>query len=284
MKFRVLIGLFLFMSSASFAQKAWLEVLDGGDFAPDKEVKLYIDVKACDCQLLIGTTDPVYIWTWAPGSDDERPADLKNGQWGASNTNLEMTNEGNDVWSYTMIPTDFYNVSAEQVYENDFSFLAKSLDGGSGGGCDEFKTDDVHILVDPPVTVLPKVYSFPFPVILDTLYTTDADVFTLVYNNAEEEKVTMQNLDEAWVYLRGTGSDSIQYKVASLSQIGNNPQLQMKKTGSSRFQLSFIPRRIFTDLPPGVTIRSVRMQIVRWPISNLDDVVDGEFIYRFRCE
>ncbi len=92
------IGLFLFVAVTGFGQKGWLEVTDGGEFAPDKEVKLYIDIKACDCQKLIGTTDPVYMWTWSPGSDDDRPADLKNGDWTASNPNLEMTNEGNDVW------------------------------------------------------------------------------------------------------------------------------------------------------------------------------------------
>ncbi len=276
----------LLLSNVAFGQKTWIETTDGSDFAPDKEVKIYVDIKNCDCQRLLGATE-VFLWTWNPAGDEDRSADNKNGEWTASNPTMAFTSEGNDVWSFTMIPTDFYNVDADVVYENDFSFLVKASDGSGlgGGGCDEDKTEDLQILVEAPVTILPKVYSFPFTVIGDTLYTSDQDVFTLIYNNAEEEKTTMQNLDEAWVYARGMGTDGNTYKVESLNNIGNNPALKMTKVGTARFQLSIIPRRFFPDLPQGVGIESIRFQILKWapPGISLDEIIDGEFMYHFNC-
>ncbi|MEZ5172923.1 MAG: hypothetical protein R2850_05325 [Bacteroidia bacterium] len=59
-----------------------------------------------------------------------------------------MTNEGGLVYSYTMVPTEFYEVDAATVYENDIKFLVKPKDGGGYGI--PSKSEDLTFEVNPP--------------------------------------------------------------------------------------------------------------------------------------
>lgn len=263
------------------AQFAWIDPP-----VPDvtQEVTIYVDVaQDPNCNNLGSTEGPLYIWTWMPG-DPAIPDG--NGTWGSSNEALAMTNEGGTLWSFTMIPTEFYGVDADEVYESGISLLAKEKDGGGGGDCSEgggeFKTSDIELDVPSPFATVRKVFSIP-DLYEDSLYVEASDVFTLKYNNSIEEKPTMQNLSEVYVYPRGFDTDGNQYIVTPLGQVGNNPNLRMRDLGNGEFSFTIIPELFFGNLPPDATLEYMQFQIISWPLCGSDCAVDGEFIYPFAC-
>jgi hypothetical protein len=237
----------------------------------------------------------MFIWTWQP---KEHPAGhpLANGlgsqAWKNSNDALMMTKEddlGPYVYSYTLIPTEFYEVDAATVYNNDFEFLVKPKDGG-GFGDPDIKTEDLKVEVAPPG--LAKVFTIPVGSPSgDTaiLASTPEDVFTIRYDKAQEEAPNLVDATEFFVFLRGEGSDGNQYQVApNLSAVDETPELMMKLQDQNVYTLSFIPNRFFKDVPPDVDIVFMRYQIVKKGFSSTADVVaDGtknEFRYTFSCE
>ncbi len=286
MKNTILAYLLFFLPVAMMAQKAWI---DPDPINPDDSVTIFIDIKKCECQSLLGTTEPVYLWTWLPAGDEDRDADFKNGQWTASNPLMEMKSEGNDIWSFKMIPTEFYNVDAATVYDKDFHFLAKSLDGtgAGGGGCDEAKTEDLSIAVDPPTSGPIKVRAFPDKLDAEgSIATTQDDVFTLIYDNKAEDKVTMQNNDKPlYVYARANLTNGNEIKIATLKKVDETPELKMTDMGDGVFHFSIIPSELFKDLiPAGQKLDQLRLQIVQEGWTTADQTVDGIYTYVFVCD
>ncbi len=110
---------------------------DPNDYTnPTQSVKIIVDLNQLDqtiehVQLLIADADSskdLFIWTWKPF---EHPAGhpLANGfgaqAWKNSNDTLKMTKEADHIYSYTMIPTEFYGVDAATVFTEDIHFLVK---------------------------------------------------------------------------------------------------------------------------------------------------------------
>ena len=279
--------LFFFLVSLSLAaqKKVWVEP-SGNDFDPTKPCELFIDISQCECQRLVGHPGPLYIWTWMPAD----PV-IGNGNWTASNTALEMKNEGGDVWSFEMTPTEFYGVDAATVYQKDFMLLAKALDGTGegGGGCNEDKTEDQKVTVDPPSTGPRKVFSFPDIVASDNgpiVRITNNDVFSIIYDPKLEKKATMLGATELWVFVNATGTDDKIYKLGPLSKVSDFPQQKMTLRNDGIFVHSLIPARFFAGLlPDGVKIAKIEYQIIKQPLKNSDDAVDGKFLYTLEnCE
>ncbi|MCB9235691.1 MAG: hypothetical protein H6581_28855 [Bacteroidia bacterium] len=273
-------SLILLVGSSSFAQKVWTEPADNID--PADTLKIYVDLTKMDCDKLVGNPGPLYIWTWMPGDPVNG-----NGSWNASNTDNAWTNVGPDIWRFTMIPTEFYGVPAQDVYDKDIFFLVKALDGGSGGDCSsaglENKTEDLTVAVDPPVAPNLKVKSFPAADGDDIVYITQKDIFSLRYDNNEEEKVSMQNVSDLFVYARAYDTTGTEYKPALLSQVGNNPKLQMRNNGDGTFTWSIQPAKVF-NIPDTQVLDYVKLQIMKPKLTNSNDAVDGEFVYYFRCQ
>lgn len=269
-----------FLSNAQFA---WFEPA-----VPDvtQEVTIYIDTSQDpDCSSLTGNTEQLYLWTWMPAGPNIADG---NGTWGSSNEEMALTNVDGDLWSFTMIPTEFYGLDADAVYENGFSFLAKRKDGGGGGDCSaetggEFKTSDVNLPIPSPFATTKKVFSIPEPVD-DSLYISREDIFSIVYDNNLEEKATMLGVSNMWVYLRFVGSDGNTYNYASLSQIGNTPELEMTTSGNGKYYFSIIPKIMSSNvLPEGVELETIRCQLVTWPLCGSDCAVEGEFQFTYKC-
>jgi hypothetical protein len=89
----------------------------------------------------------IYFWTWKPfefpaGSPKENGTGAQ--AWKNSNELLLMTKESDRVYSYTFVPTDFYEVSPAMVYMEDIHFLVKPKDGGGFGDPDR-KSPDLMI-------------------------------------------------------------------------------------------------------------------------------------------
>jgi hypothetical protein len=277
-KIAICIALFLGVLTQGFAQKVWTEPAVVTD--PSDSVKIYIDLTKMDCQKLVGFAGPLYIWTW-------KPADPVggNGSWTASNLDHTFTNESPDIWSITILPTDYYGVSAQDVYDNDIFFLAKALDGGGGGDCsaagNEWKTEDLSFEVNPPGPLVRKVYTFPDVQDGDSLWLNQNDAVTLVYDNSQEEKVSMQNPGDLYVYARAYDTDGTEYKPSSIAQVGNNAALKMVQDGSV-YRWSIWPEKLF-NLPQGKTFDYMRLQIMKPNLVTSDDAVDGLWSYWLRC-
>jgi Domain of unknown function (DUF4961) len=263
---------------AAWAQKVWTDPVVVTD--PSAPVTIYIDLTKMDCSKLVGYAGPLYIWTWMPGDPVGG-----NGQWSSSNPDHVWTNVSPDIWSITMTPTDYYGVSAQDVYDKDIFFLAKALDGGGGGDCsaagNEWKTEDLSVSVDPPGALVRKVFSFPDVHDGDSLSLRSDDVFTLRYDNAMEEKVSMQNAGDLYVYARAYDTDGTEYKPSPISQVGSNPALKMVKDGSN-YSWSIFPGKLFS-IPSGKTLNYVRLQIMKPVVATSDDAVDGLHEFYFRC-
>lgn len=263
---------------AAVAQKVWTEPVVVTD--PTDSVKIYVDLAQMDCQKLVGYAGPLYMWTW-------KPADPVggNGTWASSNPDHQFVNEGPDVWSIKFVPTDFYGVTAADVYANDIFFLVKALDGGGGGDCSaaglEFKTEDLSVEVNPPGPSVRKIFSFPDVQEGDSVWLRQNDAFTLVYDNAQEEKVSMQNAGDLFVYARAYDTDGAEYKPSTIAQVGNNATLKMSKEGSL-YHWSIWPEKIF-NVPATKTLNFVRLQVIKANPANANDAVDGLWEYYFRC-
>ncbi len=253
---------------------------------PDVEdsVYIYIDVSQDpNCDILVGDPGPFYIWTWSPVQPDDNI-----GTWNNSGDNAALEQVDGNIWRFGMIPTEFYGVEAEEIYDKGFCFLIKKSDGGTGGDCSaaggDFKTTDIFLNVPSPFVFERKVYSFPDVVADDTLYTQLDDVFTVFYNNNIEEKPTMQNVENIFAYMRVIGDDGQTYNVSSLSQVGNNPALELVNDGTGIFSLTMIPEEFLADvLPAGVSPARLRFQLITWPLCGSDCAVDGDFYFVIGC-
>ena len=252
-------------SMSLFAQ---LSTIPTEDIDPEDSLKIIVDVTKMDgskdyiknLQDDAASGKDLYIWTWAPF---EFPAGhpKANGTgaqaWKSSNEVLKMTKEGPGVYSFSMIPTEFYEVDAATVYNNDISFLVKPKDGGGYGDPDR-KSDDLKVTVDPPNTERPSFYSFP-------AFSTTDDLMTLVYENARDTTPTMQNLEpgDCYFYPQITLSDSTTFLLEpSIFNAGNNPKLEMEYVGDNTFMKQFQPRDFF-NIPPGKTIIQFKAAIIR---------------------
>jgi hypothetical protein len=278
-----LMGLF---TSNAYGQAAYLDKPD--EFDPAKPCKIMVNLKLTknDWGIVdIALTEDMYIWTWKP---KEHPAGhpLANGigsaAWKSSNEALKMTKEAEGVYSFTMTPTVFYECDAATVYKEDFHFLVKPKDGGGYGDPDR-KTEDLTIAVDPPSGPVVKIQTVPIGKGLkkDTMITTTADVFSVIYNNTAEEKISMQNAAELYIYPIAVDSAGVQYKIATnAKKVADFPQLKMKQTAKGIFQFSIIPEKFFS-IPAGKKIYRIEYQIVKPNLTNTDDAIDDKMIYQF---
>lgn len=270
-------------------QKTWIEP-SGADFDPKDSVRIYVDITQCDCQRLLGNEGPLFLWTWKP-TDSDRP--VPNGQWTSSNEAMAMRNEGGDIWSFGMIPTEFYNTTANTIYNEGFAFLVKAKDGtgAGGGGCDEDKTEDLELTVTRPGGTR-KVYSLPdyIGAVADTLLIGPDDFFTLFYDNKLEEKSTLLSLesdDQLFVFAKARGDNEQEYTLTSPAILGTDPSVQMRNNGNGIYTWTIVPSQLFAEkIPDGVTVAQLRLQIANVdaenPAATADRVVDGLFIFNLR--
>lgn len=252
MKKLLLVFVTLGMTLPSLAQKIWYEP-EGA--LMNEEITIYVDLNKLDqgldhTVLLIDAAqngEDMYIWTWSP---KEHPAGhpLVNGTgsqaWKNSNPALKMEKRdpgdpNSLVYGYTMTPTDFYEVDAIEVYENDISLLVKPQDGG-GYGDPDIKSEDLSLGLEVPKGDAATVLGLPSQPFRD-------DVFTVIYDNTLEENENMQNLgdDEVYLYIAGFKGDSItnpaDYEISNFFEAAKNDDLQMTPLGGGKFQYTFIP-------------------------------------------
>jgi hypothetical protein len=155
--------LLVLLNTYFFHASAQVVTSDPSDYTnPNQEVKIIVNLDQLDqtlehVQLLIADADSskdLFIWTWKPY---EHPAGhpFANGigaqPWKNSNDTLKMTKESNHIYSYTMIPTEFYGVDEAVVFTEDIHFLVKPKDGGGYGDSDR-KSTDLVLEINPIVS------------------------------------------------------------------------------------------------------------------------------------
>lgn len=259
------------------------------DIDPTQSLKIIVDISQLDAskdyvqnlQADAAASLDLYIWTWSPY---EFPAGhpKSNGTgaeaWKSSNELLKMTKEAENIYSYTMIPTEFYEVDAATVYEKDISFLIKPKDGGGYGDPDR-KSDDLTVAVDPPKLERDPGYIFPE-------IGQENDVFTLYYENARETKPEMQSLDpnDCFVYATATLSDSTEIKIApNYFSVSSYPELQMEYVGDNTFRKYIYPTDFF-EVPEGLHIVRMLFVIMRSQYLSGKDRVDYNVTATLGCE
>lgn len=236
---------------------------------PDDSVTIIVDISELDMGLAhnallkdaVDAGEDMYIWTWSPV---EHPAGhpLANGigsqAWKNSNDTLRMKHVDGYIFSYSMIPTDFYETDAATCYAKDIKFLVKPKDGG-GYGDPDVKSNDLTVLIDPPTTTKEPVYQFPE-------YVGEDDILTVVYDNNREPKETMQDLTEGEVYvylgywLEGDDINIAEpNKYCSFGTVGSSyPELAMTEVEPGIFQWSMMP----SDFLDGQGQSIVKIRIV----------------------
>jgi hypothetical protein len=251
------------------------------DINPEDSLKIFVDLSGLEVDenltRLLEAVDEgldLYIWTWKP--IENRPplgddmVDVDNGVWNASNEALKMKKESDLVYSYSMIPTEFYGVEASEVYKEDISLLVKPKDGG-GFGNPDIKTQDLLLKVDPPE--LGKLYAIPFSKVQKD------DYFVLNYNNVIEDKSGMQSIDPDDVYFSAfvTSTDSVQYvKVGILEKDESKlAEVKMEQVEPGLFRKVFIPEQFFEGtLPAGKEIMSMRIIVRKKTWNGVNDQID----------
>ncbi len=150
----------LAMAAAAQAQTIWIEP---AQVDPNAPAKLFVNVGLSTCPNL-GNAD-VYLWTWFPA--ETTLSSGGNGDWNASNPAHKMTNEGNNIWSFSYPSlTSFYNVTPAQL--TGISFLVKRENGLEAGVCSgEAKSEDFYLPLTlaaaPELLPTDQVRLFPNP-------------------------------------------------------------------------------------------------------------------------
>lgn len=127
---------------------------------PATELKIIVnlnqleDQASVNVQNLIADADAnlsIYFWTWKPyefPAGSAKANGLGDQAWKNSNEVLVMTKESDRIYSFTLTPTEFYEVSPPTVYIEDIHFLVKPKDGGGYGDPDRKSPDLVVDIMD----------------------------------------------------------------------------------------------------------------------------------------
>lgn len=248
-----------------FGQAAWVEPEDPDVTQP---IRLYVDFDKTtntSCKDLPG---PFHIWTWSPielKGDNPKVNGTGDKPWKSSNDVLVMKKDeskGPKVWYYEMIPTEFYEVPASDIYSKGIKFLAKPKDGG-GYGEPDLKTEDFTITISAPKLVRGFIYQFPAII-------NENEITTLIYNNPVDTNPGMKDLasGDAYMWIKCTATDTVSattvtYQPASFFLTANNPKLQMMKDeATGMFSLTMIPREFF-GLKPSEKVKEIECTVRR---------------------
>ena len=287
MKKIILSTLGLLFTNVLLAQVAWVEPKK-----PDvtKPIRIYCDINKATAAtadaMKTNTTGPYYIWTWKPV--EARADSLVNGTgdkpWKNSNDKLMMTKDdtkGNNVWYYEMTPTEFYGVAPAVIYAQGISLLVKPKDGG-GYGDPDVKTEDINITIDPPTVDRGILYAVP-----QTLF--EDQINTLIYDNPNEPKLSMQNLSDGDVYMHmlATAQDSLGSKITieptKFFKVTDNSKLKMKKLADGRFKITLIPNKFFV-IPVGYHLIDLDITVRRKSYTSANDQTDKKTKLLFGCQ
>ncbi len=281
--------MFSLITAKSFGQANWIEPEN-----PDvtKPIRIYVDLSkttntSCKDNAPNG---PFYIWTWNP---KEHPVGhpLVNGTgekaWKNSNDALMMTNDaskGPFVWYFEMTPTQFYEVTAADIYKSGISLLVKPKDGG-GYGDPDIKTEDLVFTIEPPKTDRGSMYALPSSMIQN-------EVINLIYDNTKEANDSMKNLaasEELYMWVNATIKDTATavvrtYAPSTFFALDQNDNLRMVRDVNGNYRLSMIPNKIFNITSNKEVITQIELIVRRKVYTGPKDRSDSQPKIKFSCQ
>ncbi len=277
---------FSLISAKVFGQANWIEPEN-----PDvtKKIRIYVDLTKTTNRSCADSTGPFYIWTWLP---KEHPVGhpLRNGfgekEWQNSNEALKMTNDaakGPLVWYYEMVPTEFYEVPAADVYKKGISLLVKTKNGG-GYGAPDVKTEDLNFTIEPPKTDRGAIYSAPSSMALN-------EVANIIYDNNFELNDSMTNVSNddlyAWVSasIKDTATSVTRtFAPSSFFNVASNPDLKLVKVDVKKYRLSFIPSKLFNVTSNKELITQIEVTVRRGNYTGPNDKSEAQPKLKFACQ
>lgn len=251
----------------------------------NEEVTLYVDLNqssdgtqnnALKAMLTDHPDDEVYLWSWNPAEPVGG-----NGTWGESNESLKLTKISNLLYSITFVPTEFYGVDGSQLFINGISCLAKLKNGNAYSDDDyegEAKSEDLTIVVIPKlcdrrICIFPEIRQ-------------EDDYVSITYDNTQEPLEGLQNMgsDECYIYLVSRISTFNFYEFVSAAEVVNTPALRLEPVPGElgMFEYIFIPRDLFTMIPPEQKIQDLVFRIMR-PGFTYSGIPPQEFIPILNC-
>jgi hypothetical protein len=279
----LLIGLVTMANSVVHAQA--VTVKDPDNMDPTKEITIIVDLTQTSndwgiVEIAAGGED-MYIWTWKPfefPASSPKANGIGPQAWKNSNDILKMTKESEGIYSFTMIPTEFYEVDARTVYEEDIHFLVKAKDGG-GYGDPDIKTEDLVLEFELPKGPSSILSTFPSPYgkDLDSLKLQMDDIFSVLYDNNEDDKESLKDVMSMYIYPELTGDDGKVYTIApNAKKVADYPQLMMVNNGDGTFQYSqlFMAFIDMFNLPDGVEPSSLSILCTKPNLKTTADIVD----------
>ncbi|SFC12371.1 hypothetical protein SAMN05421780_1035 [Flexibacter flexilis DSM 6793] len=213
-------------------------------FTGQDQVKISIDVTGT----AVDGIEPLYLWTWSPA---EPPGG--NGTWTSSNETMKLTKEATNIWSITMVPSQYYGVPPAKI--SQIAFLVKAKDGS---GSPEKKTKDLSVPVDAVTykDTVTRVFPTKF---------TDNDVVAFYYNRTLDKSNTMKALgaDDVYMYaearVKNAAGTESQKVIVSKSQVGTVDALKATSVSNDLFRLRMIPRKFF-NIADGEHITQIKVQ------------------------
>ena len=282
----ILLITFSLLSAKVFGQASWI-VPENPDVT--KPIRIYVDLTKTTNTSCKDSTGPFYIWTWNP-KEHALGHPLVNGtgekSWQNSNEALKMTNDatkGPLVWYYEMTPTEFYEVSAADVYKKGISLLVKTKNGG-GYGNPDVKTEDLTFTIEPPKTDRGSMYATPSAMIQN-------EIVNLIYDNQKEINPGMQNLvnEELYMLVTATIKDTVTNVIRTFApstflNVSQNPDLKLVFDGNGKYRLSFLPNKLFNITSPNDLVTQVELVVYKKLYTGPSDRSDGQPKIKFSCQ
>jgi hypothetical protein len=245
---------------------------------------------------MMGTSGPVFMWTWAPASLPQSVLGTWNNSTPGPQTN--WISLGNNQWLFKMRPTvkDYYGVSAADVYSaGGIRFLAKLQDGLNGSDClQQNKTEDLFIPITPPYIPPPTVKSFPSKLPFtapatknDTILANPNNVFKLMYNKNVADS-TSRTFTGYNVFATATFSDGTTYTPVSPANLSSTAATHMlDPDGDNIYEWSIIPSQYFVPPSGPKTIAKIACIIYRdgastfSPTTTVRYPTSSDYLYTF---
>lgn len=203
-----------------------------------EEVTWYFDLSGTT----LAENEDVYIWIWSPSEPDA-------GNWENSSEFAHLSYEGNFVWSFTLTPTEYFSMSAQDIAGSaGFWFRLKDLTGT--------KQTEVANMPYTPIdsffTADEMMRSYPTEASLDgglsILFNSN-----LVDGFADATSVHMHSGMNTWAILQ-------EYQ-SWLPEIVEKTKL--KDMGNGFYKMDLIPSEYYNDIPEGFIMENITFLFVK---------------------
>jgi hypothetical protein len=269
MKKIALVLAILLAYSVSFAQSVSVEP---AVFKANQEITITFDISGT-CLAELDDNQPMYIWMW---SNKGGPP---NGAWDNSAETAKMNKVSDNVWSFTLIPADYYRQSVA-----DFEFincLIKAKSGakiaGATGACADTElkwplSDNPNITVQQ-LKFIPQVYRV-FPVKF-----FENDLVHIVYDRNVDDTLTGS-------ITKAIAENEVQVVIMDYQLVGSSTWLPYRPSDPNQFKLRAVPnqsKRYIMSFNPKSTFNfpnDKKLNKIRWRFGNSDSSIRTPLIER----